>query len=381
MTIKKRRKTMSDYTSNECYKFYMALKENQVTNEELEKFLEEKQICKEIWLNKKSRIEFIENCMCGIKTFGIELEYAGRNTYCNESHELTETVKYDGSVAGDGREWNLKPRRFCDVQSDSYMKALERWMLAAVAHNCEMHVSAGNHIHFGADDMIEDEDYQDDYYDEQHYDSDTMYLIGQAVRGVFNKIYGGPIYDTEENTILWVDKIKALKDASDKEPAVKKCMEAIRFLYSVSNRHGTEEYGLGNDGTRGYTRHGTVEIRAFKTTTDYRSIIARTIISEFFLKWCTKTRFAVEGYIDWDEVPSIWEWMNEAHYIVIKNMYTYLAFHCHNKHAVGHTKEELLEKLQVSKQYAAAITRRSLMIAKSLLNNSPEKRAKELFKF
>lgn len=372
---------MSDYIKNECYKFYMAHKENQATNEELEKFLEEKLISKETWLERKRRIEFLEKCMYSAKTFGIELEYAGRNTYCNETDALTETVKYDGSVAGDGREWNLKPQRLCDIRSDSYKKAIENWMLAAVAHNCEMHVSAGNHIHLGADDMQENEDYQDDYYDEQQYDSAIMSSIGETVRRVFSIIYGETIYDTENNPIEWRDKIKALKDASDSEPEKKKCMEAIRFLYSVSNRHGTEEYGLGRDGTRGYTRHGTVEIRAFKTTTDYRSVIARVIVSNLFINWCAKTRFAIEGYIDWEEIPSIWDWLNETHLMNVKNMYTYLAFHCHNKHAVGHTKEELLEKLQISKQCATAITRRSSMIAKSLINNSPEKRAKELFKF
>jgi hypothetical protein len=246
-----------------------------------------------------------------------------------------------------------------------------------------MHVSAGNHIHFGADDMQENEEYQDDYYDddEQQYDSAIMSWIGGAVRRVFNNIYGETIYDTEGNVIPWGDKLKALKDASDSDPEKKKCMEAIRFLYSVSNRHGTENYGLGNDGTRGYTRHGTVEIRAFKTTTDYRSVIARVIVSNFFLNWCAKIRFVIEGFIDWEDVPSIWDWLNETHHMNVKNMYTYLAFHCHNKHAVGHTKEELIEKLYISKKYATAITRRSSMIAKSLLNNSPEKRAKELFKF
>lgn len=374
---------MSDIIKNECYKFYMAHKERQATNEELEKFLEEKFVSKETWLNRKHRIEFIEKCMYSAKTFGIELEYAGRNTYCNEANILTETVKYDGSVSGDGREWNLKPQDLCDIQSDNYKKAIERWMLTAVEHNCEMHVSAGNHIHFGTNDIEENEDYDeyDEFYEEQEYNSEIMSLIGSAVRNVFGIVYGETIYDTENNPIDWNSKIKALKDASDLEPKKKKCMEAIRFLYSVSNRHGTEDYGLGRDGTRGYTRHGTVEIRAFKTTTDYRSIIARTIISEFFLKWCTKTLFAYEGYIDWEEIPGIWDWINETCNTRIKNMYTYLAFHCHNKHAVGHTKEELAEKLQVSKKYATAITRRSSMIAKSLLNNSPEKRAKELFKF
>lgn len=372
---------MSDYTNNECYKFYMAHKEIPATNEELEKFLEEKQIHKETWLNRKSRIEFIDRCIYSAKTFGIELEYAGRNTYCNETHELTETVKHDGSVAGDGREWNLKPKHFWDVRSESYKKALEHWMCAAVANNCEMHVSAGNHIHFGADDMRENEDYEDDYYDEQHYFSETMSLIGQAVRITYNKVFGSTVYDKEGNAILWTDKIRALKDASDQDIAKKKCMEAIRFLYSVSNRHGTEDYGLGSDGTRGYTRHGTVEIRAFKTTTDYRSVIARVIVSKFFIDWCAKTLFASEDYIDWTEVQSIWDSINEPHHANVKNMYLYLAFHCHNKHTVGHTKEELIEKLQISKQYATAITRRSSMIAKSLLKNSPEKRAKELFKF
>lgn len=372
---------MSDYTNNECYKFYMAHKETPATPEEIQNFLEEKSITEQVFLDKKRRIEFLERCMYSAKTFGIELEYAGRNTYCNEGNVLTETVKYDGSVAGDSREWNLKPQRLCDIRSDSYKKSLESWMCSAIAHNCEMHVSAGNHIHFGADDMEENEEYQDDYYDEQQYESAIMSSIGEMVRRVFHRIYGETIYDTEGNAILWSNKLKALKDASDQDPEKKKCMEAIRFLYSVSNRHGTEDYGLGQDGTRSYTRHGTVEIRAFKTTTDYRSVIARVIVSNFFINWCAKTRFALEGFIDWEEVPSIWEWLNETHHMNVKNMYLYLAFHCHNKHAVGHTKEELIEKLFISKKYATAITRRSSMIAKSLLNNSPEKRAKELFKF
>ena len=372
---------MSDYIKNECYKFYMAHKECPATDEELEKFFEEKLISKETWLNRKSRIEFLEKCIYSAKTFGIELEYAGRNTYCNERHELTETVKHDGSVAGDGREWNLKPKKLYNIRSDEYKKSLESWMCSAVAHNCEMHVSAGNHIHFGADDIWESEDYEDDYDEEQHYESEIMSWIGSAVRYVFDNVYAETIYDTEGKAILWGDKIKALKDASDSNIQKKRCMEAIRFLYSVSNRHGTEDYGLGKDGTRGYTRHGTVEIRAFKTTTDYRSIIARTIVSNFFINWCTITRFATEGFIDWEEIPSIWEWLNEMRHMNVKSMYTYLAFHKHNRHAVGHTKKELMEKLQVSKQYATAITRRSSMIAKSLLNNSPEKRAKELFKF
>ena len=371
---------MSDYTNNECYKFYMAHKETPATQEEIQNLLEEKGITEHVFLDRKRRIEFLEKCMCRVKTFGIELEYAGRNTYCNDTNELTETVKYDGSVSGDGREWNLKPQRICDIRSDRYKKSLEAWMCSAIAHNCEMHVSAGNHIHFGADDMEENGEY-DDWNNQPLYDSGIMCLIGEAVRKVFNNVYSATVYDTEGYTITWTDKIRALKDASDSDLAKKKCMEAIRFLYSVSNRHGTEDYGLGSDGTRGYTRHGTVEIRAFKTTTDYRSVIARVIVTNFFLNWCTKARFVTEGYIDWEEVPSIWDWLNEEHNMNVKNMYLYLAFHYHNKHAVGHTKEELIEKLQISKQYATAITRRSSMIAKSLLNNSPEKRAKELFKF
>lgn len=371
---------MSDYTNNECYKFYMAHKENPATPEEIQNFLEEKSLTEQVFLDRKRRIEFLEKCIYSAKTFGIELEYAGRGTYCNELHELTETVKFDGSVAGDGREWNLKPQRLCNIRSEKYKKSLESWMCSAVANNCEMHVSAGNHIHFGADDIEENGEY-DDWNGQPLYDSAIMSSVGEAVRRVYSNVYGGPIYDTEGNTILWTEKIRALKDASDSDIAKKKCMEAIRFLYSVSNRHGIEDYGLGSDGTRGYTRHGTVEIRAFKTTTDYRSVIARVIVSNFFINWCSKIRFVIEGYIDWEEIPSIWDWLNETHNMNVKNMYLYLAFHCHNKHAVGHTKEELIEKLQISKQYAAAITRRSSMIAKSLLNNTPEKRAKELFKF
>jgi hypothetical protein len=89
----------------------------------------------------------------------------------------------------------------------------------------------------------------------------------------------------------------------------------------------------------------------------------------------------MERYVTWDNIPDTWEELQKEENKVVKDMYTYLAFHAHNKHKVGMTEEELRIKLNVSKQVARAIKTRSLMIAKSLLNNAPEKIAKELFKF
>lgn len=374
---------MTQELRNMCYNFYMEHKDMLVEEQreiKLNEFLTKNDISLATYTYMENHIKRIQERDSKISTFGIELEYAGMNTACNQKHKLTETMKHDGSVADDGREWNLHPQKLNIILSQEYKADIESWMVGATKHGCLIHKSAGQHIHFGANDNC-DEEYYDEYDDEDYEASSaTMEEIGQCVQNVFCEVMSKTWKNEEGTNVIWENRI-LLKDKPSNEESekTKKCVNALKFLYSVSNRDGTESYGLGRDGTRGYTRHGTVEIRAFRTTTDYRSVIARTIVSKFFLEWCSKTE--MERYVTWDNIPDIWEELQKEENKVVKDMYTYLAFHAHNKHKVGMTEEELRIKLNVSKQVARAIKTRSLMIAKSLLNNAPEKIAKELFKF
>lgn len=380
---------MSDFKKNECYKFYNACMTNglnwrDVPKETVEDFLNKTDIEERHFESNMLSIEYMYSWPKKIETFGIELEYAGRNNACNRNHELTEDLKHDGSVAGDGREFNLKPQEISDITSEKYQKLLESWMVTASNHGCLIHASAGNHIHFGRNSTIDEYLETLEYDDESGPESEVMHSVGESVRKVFALFLGErmPIYDKENNTLEWEDKKKLTKTLNEETYMyIKRCYEALQFLYSVSNRSGNEDYGLGADGTRGYTRHATVEIRVFRTTTDYRSVIARVLVSKFFIEWCCKARFADNKYIDWDEVPSIWDEINKEENKTIKNMYTYLAFHEHNKHNVGLSKDELREKLNVPKNMSLAIKRRSSMIAKALLPNTAENKVKELFKF
>lgn len=379
---------MSDFEKNECFKFYNncshLLNWRNIPKEAVEDFLNKTGINGDSFASNMANIEYMYSWPKKIETFGIELEYAGRNNACNERHELTEDLKYDGSVAGDGREWNLKPQEISDVTSEKYKKLLESWMVTASNHGCLIHASAGNHIHFGGNSTIDEYLETLEYDDDDGPNSEVMHRVGESVRKVFYLFFGGntPLYDKENNQLTWGDKTKLTKTLNEETASfLKKCYEALQFLYSVSNRSGNEDYGLGNDGTRGYTRHATVEIRVFRTTTDYRSVIARVLVSKFFIEWCCKARFADNKYIDWEEVPSIWDELNKEENKQIKDMYTYLAFHEHNKHNVGLSKDELREKLNVSKSICLAIKRRSSMIAKALLPNTADNKVKELFKF
>lgn len=380
---------MSDFIKNECFKFYNSCMTNDLSwrnipKEAIENFLKERNIEKQYFEMNMKNIEYMYSFPKKIETFGIELEYAGRDNACNSNHELTEDLKYDGSVAGDGREWNLKPQKISDITSEKYKKLLESWMVTASNHGCLIHASAGNHIHFGRESNIAAYRETLEYGDEDCPDSEVMCSIGESVKKVFALFFGErtTLYDKENNKIEWKNKKKLTKTLNEETYTyIKKCYEALQFLYSVSNRSGNENYGLGYDGTRGYTRHATVEIRVFRTTTDYRSIIARVLVSKLFVEWCCKARFADYEYIDWEEVPSIWDEINKEENKTIKDMYTYLAFHEHNKHNIGLSKDELREKLNVPKNICLAIKRRSSMIAKALLPNTAEKKAKELFKF
>lgn len=377
---------MSDFIKNECYKFYKKYKElgiakHAIPKEEIEEFLKEKQISEDEYLAKMNRIDYLLSAKNELDSFGIELEYAGRNNACNQNNVLTEESKFDGSVAGDGREWTLKPQPISRIRNDTYKKELESWMVTAINHGCLIHQSAGNHIHLGC--WADIDDYDEDYEEYCTPRTDTIVQLGNATRLVFLYAFVQEnIYDENSEIIPWETRKRVTKKLHEDMPEkIKKCYEAAQFLYAVSNRNGSEDYGLARDGTRGYTRHNTVEIRAFRTTTDYRSVIARTIVSKFFVEWCIYAKLVEEEFMDWEEVPSIWSELEKMENSEVKNMYKYLAFHCTNKHHISLTKDELCTKLGVTKAYANAISKRSLLINKALQPNSPEERAKNLFKF
>lgn len=381
---------MSDFIKNTCYNLYEDYCNHRITEEELNEILQKKDISKTTFDYRISCLDWLLELPKKIETYGIELEYAGYGTECNSNNELTEDVKYDASVADDGREWNLKPQKLEKLNDENYKRALESWMVTAVNHGCEMDSTAGNHIHFGEQYTIQDiepEVYEDEYGDEQEYStySEAMEDIGRQVVKVFSKWFSirrGIYWSDDTEVTNWLDMKKVKKELKKDTPSdILKCYEALQFLYSISNRSGQEEYGLGMDGTRGYTRHATVEIRVFRTTTDYRSVIARTKVSKFFLDWCCKTLLATQEYIDWDDVPSIWDELNKIENKEIKNMYVYLAFHEHNRHYMGLSVDELRTKLNITKVKTMAIKRRSSLIAKSLLPNTVENEVKQLFRF
>ena len=176
--------------------------------------------------------------------------------------------------------------------------------------------------------------------------------------------------DIEEETNENIKNMK-IQDLLKK----KKLYEAFQWLYSISNRTGREHYGLGRDVTRGYTRHGTIELRAWRTTLDYRSVCARVKLGWYFIKWLITTMELDDiNHIDWEE-ESIWTNMNPE----IKNAYMYLAFHYDNKHYVGLSETELIAKLDTTKLVAKAIKQRSKMFKKQREEGNPEKEAKRIF--
>lgn len=318
------------------------------------------------------------------KTVGIELEYGGRANYCNASHPLTLTIKHDSSVSGDGREFNLIHKKLSEIRESAYKKDIESFMVTAANNRCTESFTAGNHIHFAFE--------HNTCHDRE---SDTAkYLAAAITKAIEEANY--TLYRTKwkpefenPNASYWSwftfnNKIKRALDINTGEERRIYYLynKAIEWLYTVSNRRGTENYGLGRDITRGYTYHGTTEIRAFKTSLDYRTILARIEITNFFLNYLAKLKFLTENeYVSDTDYPTIWDEMNREGNKNVKDKYTYLAFHCANHHYVGLSEEELRKELNKTKAFVQAVKKRSRMIQKSLNRKNAESEAKELFKF
>lgn len=316
------------------------------------------------------------------KTVGIELEYGGRMNYCNANHPLTLTIKHDGSVSGDGREFNLIHKKLSEIRESEYKKDIETFMLVATNNRCTESYTAGNHIHFAfAHDTC-----HDTYSDTAKY---LAAAITKAIEEANYTLYGAKWKPEFENTDIWTwftfrNKLKRAVDINtgEEKRIYYLYYKAIEWLYTVSNRRGTEDYGLGRDITRGYTYHGTTEIRAFKTSLDYRTILARIEITNFFLNYLAKLKFLTENeYVSDIDYPTIWDEMNREGNKNIKNKYTYLAFHHTNRHYVGLTEEELRKELNKTKSFILAVKKRSRMIQKALNKRNAENEVKELFKF
>lgn len=350
-----------------------------------------------------SNIKYLEGLIEIDKTwkFGTELEFGGYSNRIaynkDDKDELIETIKNDCSVAGDGTEYNLKPIAFKDL--DKKRVALESLCYRMANKNCTLSATAGEHFHYSWKNIkpvmgaivrsfmdsrgssisiqypTQEEKTKDDFYqDFGHSDQYSRYY--DAKISFMTDSYSDR--RTRRNKAENVYKLKDDKSNQkeyDKSVAVYKLLQA---LYSTSNRSGTESYGLAGDGTRGYTRHSTIELRCWRTTHDYRSIIARAMIGRFFLT--EMLRYGIMEayeYIDYAD-ENIWNKITSNPYIL--DCYRYLAFHYNNKHKVGLKLDDLEILTKTGHGYATAIKMRTSMIQKSLIKNNSESKAKELLK-
>ena len=325
--------------------------------------------------------------------FGIELEYGGYNTEIsfNPSDEdnLIETIKNDGSVSGDGTEYNLKPISFKDLKSNKkIIKDLESFCYRVANKNCTLSKTAGMHIHFSWD---------------KEFDTPEGRIFGDILINVSRWLYNGgsvtsynkyPIETVAENipgayTLLRtalntpIETIQWKADAEQwKVNMLKRLYEAFQFIYSVSNRDGTESYGIGTGYTRGYSRHKTLELRCWRTSYDFREILARVFIARFFLQYILRIGL-YEKYDHKEELQaleSIWDLINKPQNKKLKNMYEYLAYNSHNKHKMGLPEHMLLSKLLIVNQgYAQEIKNRSALYDRSLKEKTNAKKAKSVF--
>lgn len=349
-----------------------------------------------------NKIKYLEGLIEVDKTwmFGTELEFGGhsnRLAYDKENKdELIETIKNDCSVAGDGTEYNLKPIAFKDL--DKKRVALESLCFRMANKNCTLSATAGEHFHYswknikpvmGAIvrsfmDSVSSRTIQ--YNSQEEKDTDDFYLdFGHSDQ--YSRYYEPKIklmndsYSDRRTRRNKPENVYTLKDDKsnqkeyDKSVAVYKLLQA---LYSTSNRSGNESYGLAGDGTRGYTRHKTIELRCWRTTHDYRSIIARAMIGRFFLT--EMLRYGIMEayeYLDYAD-ENIWDKLVKNPYIL--DCYRYLAFHYNNKHKVGLSLDDLEVLTKTGHGYATAIKMRTAMIQKSLIKTNSESKAKELLK-
>jgi hypothetical protein len=306
--------------------------------------------------------------------WGTELEFGGRGDFLPFAYgSIIQEEKHDGSVSGSGREYNFKPFEYYHIRNDATKKNFENFMKDAVNKtNCTDSASAGQHIHYSYNGICSE------------HGSDISNAINEMCLKISN--YTTEFSEMPHNIKYFNDQ----KDLADKERdlIIKyakhedlqrdiKIYEAFRWLYSISNRTGQEHYGLRRDVTRGYTCHRTIELRAWRTTLDYRSVFARVLAGWYWLTWMIeKMELNKLGFIDWDR-EDIWQYTRENEYL--SDMYKYLAFHNNNKHKVGLDEKELTIKLNVTKAFINAIKNRSRMFAKQLNIHSPEGQVKYLF--
>lgn len=331
--------------------------------------------------------------------FGTELEFGGRSnrlSYDSDNNEeLIETIKNDCSVSGDGTEYNLKPIYFKDL--DNKKTKLESLCYRMANKNCLIVPSAGEHFHYSWDkispfmgcivqefmgnytsnDVRMYPDFKEDDISLKfgHKDSYGTWYYTPKIR-MMSVGYAHNRNRVEDALKLFeLNKDESNKESYDKSVAVYRLLQC---LYTTSNRSGYESYGLGSDGTRGYTRHGTIELRCWRTTTDYRSIIARAHFGRFILR--EMLRYGImeqRGFISYEE-ENIWNELRKDPYIL--DCFRYLAFHVNNSHKCGCGVDDIETLTSTGHKYGIAIKQRTKMIQASLVGTNPESKAKELFK-
>jgi len=310
--------------------------------------------------------------------FGIELEYGGRNNrigYANDEETLIETIKNDCSVSGDGTEYNLKPISFKELKENKQLiKKLESFCYNVANKNCTLSKTAGMHIHFSWN---------------KEFDTEDGRKMGRILQETANDLFwtyknkyterGASLLVKELTSMVKWKEIGEELEEWDLE-RIKKIYDAFQFIYSVSNRDGNEFYGLGTGYTRGYSHHKTLELRCWRTTYDFREIIARIFIARFFLQYILRIGLYKENKL-YDEIKnmeSIWDMLKKEP--KIKTMYEYLAYNVHNKHRMGLPLHMLMAKLEtIELGYVNEIKRRSDLYNKALIKSTNGKKAKEVF--
>lgn len=335
---------------------------------------------------KMLTVEQIEDLIASIKDgkeinnwmFGIELEYGGYNNWISfrdDPDTLIETIKHDGSVAGDGTEYNLKPISFKSLKENKKLiKELESFCFRVANKNCTLSKTAGMHIHFSWD---------------KEFDTDEGRLMGRILSTTANELFWTYRNKYTERGLSQIvrelpEMIKWKEPGDELEKwdltRAQKLYDAFQFIYSVSNRDGTEMYGLGTGYTRGYSSHKTLELRCWRTTHDFREIIARIFIARFFLQYILRIGLYKENelYEEIENMESIWSMLNKQP--KLKAMYEYLAYNIHNKHKMGLPLHVLMTKLgTLEVGYVNEIKRRSDLYNKALIKQTNGKKAKEVF--
>lgn len=324
--------------------------------------------------------------------FGIELEYGGYNNEISynpeDENNLIETIKEDCSVSGDGTEYNLKPISFDELKSNKkIIKALESFCYRVANKNCTLSKTAGMHIHFSWDKEFDTDDGRDFgriLVDISNWLYNDWTSQAHKFKCMADTNYTMPAGKGRQDLTVPCELIqwKKDKDTQWETNMMKRLYEAFQFIYSVSNRDGTEQYGLGTGYTRGYSRHKTLELRCWRTSYDFREILARVFIARFFLQYILRIGLYERNDYkeELKEMESIWDMINKPENAKLKNMYEYLAYNVRNKHKMGLPLYMLINKLLTyNTQYAAEIKKRSDIYDKSLKKNTNAKKAKEVF--